>query len=60
MLEHAFDRFARGTNTQNKSGAGIGLYLTRQIVERLGGSIRIETSEAKNQVSFIVKLPCAS
>jgi signal transduction histidine kinase len=60
MLEHAFDRFTRGTNTQNKSGTGIGLYLTRQIVDRLGGSIRIETSEAKNQVSFIVRLPCAS
>ena len=35
-----FTRFARGTNA--RSGKGLGLYITRMLVERYGGSIRVE------------------
>lgn len=35
-----FTRFTRGTNT--RSGKGLGLYITRMLVERYGGRIRIE------------------
>jgi len=35
-----FTRFVRGTNT--RSGKGLGLYITRMLVERYGGSIRVE------------------
>lgn len=35
-----FSRFSRGTN--RRSGKGLGLYITRMLVERYGGSIRVE------------------
>ncbi|SAI87360.1 hypothetical protein MBBA_0481 [Methanoculleus bourgensis] len=35
-----FTRFVRGTNT--RSGKGLSLYITRMLVERYGGSIRVE------------------
>jgi len=35
-----FTRFARGTNA--RSGKGLGLYITRMLVTRYGGSIRVE------------------
>ncbi|WP_292518581.1 PAS domain-containing sensor histidine kinase [Methanoculleus sp.] len=35
-----FTRFARGTN--RRSGKGLGLYITRMLVVRYGGSIRVE------------------
>jgi signal transduction histidine kinase len=60
MLDNAFDRFARGSNAQNQSGSGIGLYLVKWIVERLGGTISIETSETRHQVTFVVHLPVYS
>ncbi len=35
-----FTRFVRGGNT--RSGKGLGLYITRMLIERYGGSIRVE------------------
>ncbi|WP_250986056.1 sensor histidine kinase [Methanoculleus oceani] len=35
-----FTRFARGTSA--RSGKGLGLYITRTLIERYGGSIRVE------------------
>lgn len=43
-LEKAFDRFYRGDEArQSKDGhSGLGLYIVRQLVEQLGGGVRIE------------------
>jgi len=35
-----FTRFVRGTN--NRSGKGLGLYITKMLIERYGGRIRVE------------------
>ncbi len=49
-----FDRFARGAI--DTGGLGLGLYITRQIVEAHGGKIRVESAPGAG-ASFIVVLP---
>lgn len=55
-LGRLFERFERGSNSQNITGLGLGLFITRQIVEGHGGSIRAESEEGQG-TSFIVRLP---
>lgn len=55
-LERLFERFERGSNAENVTGLGLGLFITRQIVEGHGGTIRVE-SEVGEGTSFIVRLP---
>lgn len=40
-LEHAFDRFYRGTNGQGVEGSGLGLAIVRRVVQRSHGSVRL-------------------
>lgn len=51
-----FDKFYRVPkgNTHNVKGFGIGLYYTKQIIERHGGSIKVEIGE---KTKFIINLP---
>ena len=42
-LPRIFGRFYRGENVREKSGVGIGLYLSRQIIEEQGGYITVES-----------------
>jgi PAS domain S-box-containing protein len=51
-----FERFERGSNSENIMGLGLGLFITRQIVEGHSGSIRAESEEGRG-TSFIVRLP---
>ncbi|GAA1310789.1 sensor histidine kinase [Saccharothrix xinjiangensis] len=44
-LERATDRFWRSPAHQNVQGSGLGLALVRQVVERVGGSVRLESPE---------------
>ncbi|MFT3766395.1 MAG: PAS domain-containing sensor histidine kinase [Minicystis sp.] len=54
--ERIFGRFERAAPMQNYGGLGLGLYITRQIVEAHGGSIAVE-SEPGAGATFIVRLP---
>jgi signal transduction histidine kinase len=54
-----FDRFERAVPARNFSGFGLGLWIVRQIVERLGGTIRVE-SELGAGATFVVELPLES
>jgi signal transduction histidine kinase len=46
-LPHVFDRFYRGPDTErNTQGAGLGLFLTRAIIEAHQGRIWVDTSYA--------------
>lgn len=41
-LPHVFDSFYRGSNVADKSGNGLGLYIARQIMHKMGGEIFAE------------------
>jgi signal transduction histidine kinase len=52
-----FERFERAVGSDNVSGLGLGLYISKQIVEALGGTISLE-SEVGRGSTFTVELPC--
>lgn len=55
---HIFERFYRGSHPAVRAaeGAGVGLYLTRMIMERQGGGISLRSRSEKGSV-FAVQLP---
>ena len=44
-MPHIFDSFYRGTNVENKSGNGLGLYISRQIMQKMEGEIFAKREE---------------
>ena len=38
-IETIFGKFKRGTNAEGKDGAGLGLYISRYLMEKMGGDI---------------------
>ncbi|HWK59478.1 MAG TPA: ATP-binding protein [Parapedobacter sp.] len=58
MRERIFDKFtkARRPGTAGEPTTGLGLYLTKTIIELHGGTIEME-SDGKTGTSFIVSLP---
>lgn len=59
--EIIFERFRQVDNllTRNQEGSGIGLSLTKSLVEMHGGKIYIE-SEVNVGSSFIIEIPCGA
>lgn len=55
-LERIFVRFERAVSARNYGGLGLGLYIVRQIVESLGGTIRVASEPEVGSV-FTVTLP---
>ena len=53
-----FDRFERGVSAEHFGGLGLGLYISRRIVEAHGGSIRVE-SQLGSGSTFTIELPLA-
>lgn len=53
--QRIFERFARAA-PRGVGGLGLGLYITRQIVEAHGGRIRVESQPGKG-AAFFVELP---
>jgi two-component system, OmpR family, sensor histidine kinase VicK len=60
-LTQVFERFHRGrqVSSTNYGGLGLGLYITKQIVERHGGSIWVESAEGLG-TTFHFSLPVAA
>jgi signal transduction histidine kinase/DNA-binding response OmpR family regulator/ligand-binding sensor domain-containing protein len=58
QLEKVFDRFYQGSQSyqSDQQGTGIGLALTRELVQLHGGTIRVE-SEPGQGARFIVQFP---
>lgn len=55
-LPHIFDGFYRGKGSEIAGGYGIGLAVSRQIVEAHNGSIAVESELGKGS-TFVVRLP---
>ena len=55
-LSRIFERFERAVSERNYGGLGLGLYISRTIVESLGGTIQVR-SEPGRGARFIVELP---
>jgi signal transduction histidine kinase len=53
-----FERFTRAVSSSNYGGLGLGLYISRCIVEAHGGRIGV-LSERASGSTFTVELPCA-
>lgn len=59
-LAQVFERFHRGrhVSSTNYGGLGLGLYITKQIIERHGGSIWVDSKEGQG-TTFYFSLPAA-
>jgi PAS domain S-box-containing protein len=55
-MKHLFERFYRAEDKQGRSGTGLGLYITKQIVEAHGGHIWVESHLNKGS-TFSFNLP---
>lgn len=58
-LPFLFEPFRRGVRARSGGGRslGLGLYITRQIVEAHGGSVQVSSNETQG-TKFTVRLPC--
>lgn len=55
-INRIFERFYRGIHAREQEGVGIGLYLSRQIIENQGGYIKVISTPGKG-ANFQVYLP---
>lgn len=55
-LKKLFKRFSQGTSQKRSAGTGLGLYLSRQIVEAHSGKIWVESEVSKGSV-FSILIP---
>ncbi len=55
-LKRIFDKFYRGERSQNVSGTGLGLCISKAIIEAHEGRISVESALGKGSI-FIVELP---
>ena len=54
-----FQRFYRGSSREvmEKSGTGIGLFLSREIIEKHAGMITVTSGKKKKGSTFVIQLP---
>lgn len=52
-ITHIFDSFWRGSNVGSNSGSGLGLYICRQLMYKMGGDIFAENKDGKMTVSLV-------
>jgi signal transduction histidine kinase len=55
-LGRIFERFERAVSDRHYGGLGLGLYITRQIVEAFGGTVRVSSSPGEGS-TFTLELP---
>ncbi len=53
-LKNLFNRYYRGTNTENHKGSGLGMSIAKEVIEAHGGSISVESQLNKGTTIKIV------
>lgn len=57
-LPHIFNSFWRGSNTANRPGSGLGLYICRRLMKEMGGDIFAEISGGDMRVTLVCRKAC--
>ena len=52
-ITHIFDSFWRGSNVGSNGGSGLGLYICRQLMYKMGGDIFARNNDGKMTVSLV-------
>jgi len=55
----AFDRFSRGENRADTTGAGLGLAIVKRIVERAGGTVELESAPGSG-TRVVIRMPASA
>lgn len=55
-LPHIFDSFWRGSNTKNQPGSGLGLYICRQLMQKMDGDIYAWKKEGEMQITVVFRM----
>jgi two-component system, NtrC family, sensor histidine kinase KinB len=58
-MQHIFDKYRRGASSHGRDGCGLGLYVTKLIVEAHGGRLGVESVEGSGS-RFYFELPWVS
>jgi two-component system, chemotaxis family, CheB/CheR fusion protein len=56
QLRHIFERYHQAHADSHRSGLGLGLYISQQIVSRHGGQLSVESTSGSGS-RFIVEIP---
>nr|MBP3598424.1 HAMP domain-containing histidine kinase [Eubacterium sp.] len=52
-VPHIFDSFWRGSNVGSHGGSGLGLYICRQLMQKMGGEIYAKCTDGKMEVTVL-------
>jgi CheY-like chemotaxis protein len=56
-INRIFENFYRSTRIMNEKGTGLGLCITKEIIESLGGTISVQSRGVNHGSTFTVKVP---
>lgn len=60
LVPRLFGKFERAVSARSYGGLGLGLFITRMLVEAHGGTIRLDRSQPGMGSRFVVELPLAA
>lgn len=54
-LPNIFDSFYRGSNSQGKNGSGLGLYIAKSLMKKMGGDVFARIDQAEFSISVVIR-----
>lgn len=55
-VPHIFDSFWRGSNAENQPGSGLGLYICRQLIQKMDGDIYAQKEDEEMQITVVFRM----